>query len=128
MCTQSASGFNGERGAMRSDSRAHSKSDQRSSTSHPISQLGPGAAQGRNRRHGVDDVAHGAQADHQHALRKLANATAGHRRREDCIWSFAESAALIVVRLLRSQERSSCCRRSVVEWSLGSPTISTRPP
>ena len=57
-------------GASVRTGREHSSSDQRSSISQPILQLRSGLAQRGDRRHGVDDVAHGAQAHHQHALRQ----------------------------------------------------------
>ena len=73
-CTQSTSGFNSERGCIRSMGCAHSNSAQRSSISQPIFRFGRSRAQRGDRRNPVDDVAHGTQPHHEHSLSRRIRA------------------------------------------------------
>src|ERR1017187_2978182 len=87
-------------------------------------QIGFGAAQGRNRWHAVNDVAHRAESHHQEPVPRGDGETV-----------FGEHGSLLLRRYGSAHrwprpplQDCSRARKSVVEWSLGSPTISTRPP
>ena len=69
-CTQSASGLRSERAPSRSESRAHSNSAQRSSTSHPICRSGLARRKAAIAGMRVNDVAHGAESHHQEPVRR----------------------------------------------------------
>src|SRR5664279_6519043 len=86
-------------------------------------QIRHGTAQGGNGGHAVNDVAHCAESHHQEPVPRGDGTVLG------------EHGSLLLRRYGSAHrwpspplQDCSRARKSVVEWSLGSPTISTRPP
>ena len=124
-CTQSTSGFSSERGCSRSVACAQSSSIQRCSTSQPTCQLGLAARSAA--------IAGSPWIMSPMALMRTTRTRNCFAIRAFQLFQRHRAEALLGKRTAHDsrsprKELRTWPRMSVVEWSLGSPTISTRPP